>query len=256
MSVDMNRIKDRLDQLKGKNKDNKHFWRPTIGSETTIRIVPTADGDPFKDFYFHYNVGKDTPGFLCPKRNFGDDCPVCEFATKLYREGDEASMKEAKNLFTRQRFFTPVLVRGEESEGVRVWGFGKTAYETLLKLVLNPEYGDITDVEAGTDLVIGYDKPTGASFPQTKITPRRRSSVLCDEMDPATCAKLLENIPDFNGLFDRRSTEEVTAILDKHLLGDDPDSSSSETVKYSAEKEKSTSEETVVETAFEELMGA
>ena len=57
----------------------------------------------------------------------------------------------------------------------------KTAYESLLGLVLNPEYGDITDPESGTDLVLTYGKPAGASFPQTKLTPRRRSSVLCDD---------------------------------------------------------------------------
>ena len=50
-------------------------------------------------------------------------------------------------------FLAPVLVRGQEEEGVKVWGFGKRAYETLLSLVLNPEYGDITD-PSGRDLVI------------------------------------------------------------------------------------------------------
>ena len=55
----------------------------------------------------------------------------------------------AKDLSPRQRFFTPVLVRGEEAEGVRVWGFGKEAYTALLQLVLNEEYGDITDVVDG-----------------------------------------------------------------------------------------------------------
>ena len=81
----------------------------------------------------------------------------------------------------RQRFFAPVLVRGEEDKGVRIWGFGKMAYQELLNLVLNPEYGDITDVETGTDLVLKYGKPPGAQFPQTSLTPRRRTSPLCDD---------------------------------------------------------------------------
>ena len=263
MGLDINKIKDRLGKLKNNGKEgNKSFWRPSIGSETTIRIVPTSDGDPFRDFYFHYNVGKDNSGFLCPKKNFGDDCPVCELATKLFREGDEGSIREAKTLFTRQRFFAPVLVRGEEDEGVRIWGFGKTAYETLLRLVLNPEYGDITDVEDGTDLVIAYDKPPGASFPQTKITPRRRNSPLCEEMDPKQCAELLENIPDFNGLFERKSTQYVASMLDQYLLEDEPEENSSQVEKYSANSTNSansTKEKTEtksVDAAFEELMGA
>ena len=30
------------------------------------------------------------------------------------------------------RTFVPVVVRGEEGEGVRFWGFGKTVYQEIL----------------------------------------------------------------------------------------------------------------------------
>ena len=32
------------------------------------------------------------------------------------------------------RTYVYVLVRGEESEGIKFWGFGKTVYQELLKL--------------------------------------------------------------------------------------------------------------------------
>ena len=86
MTIDMKKMRERLGTLKNKGGASG-FWRPQDG-EQTIRIVPTADGDPFKDYYFHYNVGKNA-GFSCPKKNYGDDCPVCSFATKLYNEGTE-----------------------------------------------------------------------------------------------------------------------------------------------------------------------
>ena len=249
MALDLDKIKERMSALKGDSKKS-HFWRPDDG-EQTIRIVPTADGDPFKDYYFHYNVGKNS-GFLCPKRNFGDDCPVCNFANKLYKEGTTDSLKLAKSFFARQRFFSPVLVRGLEEEGVKVWGYGKMAYENLLSLVLNPEYGDITDVDDGTDLILSYGKPPGASFPQTKLVPRRRNSPLCQDMDATKCSELLENIPEFDSLFERKSTEDVQALLDEHLLDDDSaESASSETVKYNKNSDASS-----VENAFDELLSA
>ena len=47
--------------------------------------------------------------------------------------------RQQKPCFARQRFLLPqFLVRGEEAEGVRVWGYGKMAYESLINLVLNP----------------------------------------------------------------------------------------------------------------------
>ena len=154
----------------------------------------------------------------------------------------------AKSLTARQRFFSPVLVRGEEKQGIRIWGYGKTAYETLLTLVLNPDYGDITDVDEGTDLTINYGKPAGASFPQTKIQPRRKTSKLVDSQEHV--AELLSNIPTIDGLFEKKSTEEVEALLDAFLTDDDDaEERSSESHRYSAEKETSS-----VDEAFDQLL--
>jgi len=245
MGIDMEKMRARRVAIDNKNGNNREmFWRPQDG-ETTIRIVPTPDGDPFKDYWFHYNVGN-APGFLSPKKNFGEDDALDAFVRKLYKEGTEESIKMAKSLSARQRFFAPVVVRGEEDKGVRVWGFGKMAYEKLLNLVLNPEYGDITDSEAGTDLVIRYGKPAGASFPQTEITPRRRPSLLCE--DEAQCAEWLDTIPDLDSLFERKTPEEVEAILDEYLSGNADGDSSENLEKYSTESSNS------VDKAFSELL--
>ena len=151
----------------------------------------------------------------------------------------------------KQRFFAPVLVRGEEEKGVRIWGFGKRAYEQLLQLVLNPEYGDITDVETGTDLVITYGKPPGAQYPQTGITPRRRSSPLCDDAvgGPDRCAELLDNIPNFDELFPRKTPQEIQVMLDEWLAGED--SAGDDVVKYDSNNTTSS-----VDSAFNDLMSA
>ena len=128
-------------------------------------------------------------------------------------------------------------------------------YETLLNLVLNPEYGDITDPEAGTDLTITYGKPTGASFPVTNITPRRRSSPLCPE-GPEKCSEVLESIPDFEELFagSRKTFAEVQSMLDEFLLGDtNPEEVSSETTKY--KNSESTADGNSVDKAFADLLG-
>ena len=250
MGIDMKKMRERLGTLKNKGGASG-FWRPQDG-EQTIRIVPTQDGDPFKDYWFHYNVG-DNPGFLSPKRNFGEDCPLDSFVRQLWQEGTDDSKKMAKKLSARQRFFAPVVVRGEEDQGVRIWGFGKQVYETLLNLVLNPEYGDITDTEAGTDLGIAYGKPTGASFPVTNITPRRRSSPLCQD-GPEKCHELLETTPDFDELFagSRKTFAEVQAMLDEFLLGDsDPEEVSSETTKYNNTESSSGNS---VDKAFADLL--
>lgn len=251
MTIDMKKMRAKLAAVQNRNPGgNSHFWRPQDGDQT-IRILPTADGDPFKLHWFHYNVGNNS-GFLCPKKNYGDSCPVCDFAFKLYQEGTPESIKMAKSFFARQRFFSPVLVRGEEDAGVRVWGYGKTAYESLLNLVLNPEYGDITDAESGTDLNLSYGKPAGASYPQTKLQPRRRTSPLCDNLTSEQCDELLASIPDFDTLFDRKTTSDVETILDEYLSSDElAEETSSETV-ITPDTTGNTTQ--TVDEAFDQLM--
>jgi hypothetical protein len=245
MGIDMKKMREKYAALKNRGEGGRSaFWRPQDGDQT-IRIVPTADGDPFKEYWFHYNLGKHS-GFLSPKRNFGEDDPLNDFVRALYRENTEDSIKMAKSLSARQRFFAPVVVRGEEEQGVRIWGFGKQVYETILGLVLNPEYGDITDVQSGIDLTINYGKPAGAQFPQTKLTPKRRSTPLFK--DTAKVQTALDSVPDFSNVFDRKTPAEVQAMLDEFLLSESgAEETSTETVKYT----NSTSE---VDKAFQELM--
>lgn len=247
MAIDLNKMRSKLEALKNRGEKDSVFWRPDDG-EQTIRIVPTADGDPFKEYWFHYNLGKN-PGFLSPKRNFGIEDPLNDFVRQLFKDGTDDSVKMAKDLMARQRFFAPVLVRGEEDRGVQIWGFGKMAYQQLLELVLNPDYGDITDTEEGTDLEIKYEKPAGASFPKTTITPRRRTSPMCSDAVGGTdeCAKLLESIPDFDSLFERKTPAEVQELLNKYLDGES--ASNDDVVKY-------TDTSTSVDAAFNDLMGA
>mgnify|MGYP001170914792 CR=1 FL=1 len=245
MAIDMEKMRARMTTLKnnGNGASNK-FWRPPEG-DSTIRIVAPSDGDPFRDYWFHYNVGE-APSFLSPKKNFGEDCPLDNFVRQLWKEGTEESKRMAKKLSARQRFFAPVVVRGEEAEGVKVWGFGKRAYETLLGLVLNPEYGDITDPTDGTDLVINYGKPAGASFPETKITPRRKNSPLHKDSDKA--AELMESVPDFEELFSasRKTADEVQGILDSFLNSDESTQEDGASTGGDA---------TEVDKAFSELLG-
>ena len=251
MGINMELMRKKLAALRGEGKSEKNsVWFKPEEWDTDIRIVPTADGDPLKEVFFHYNIEGHRAGVMCPKRNFGEQCPICDFASQLWRDGtdnnDEESKKLAKDLFVRSRYFSPVVVRGSESDGVKVYGYGKQAYELLLGYILDPEYGDITDVKEGTDITITYTKPTKkGAYPQTNMKMRRNTSSLLENKD--SIPGLLQNMPDIDGLFTRHSTSEVNAILDSMLSGDkSAESRSRETTQYN--------QKSSVDKAFDELM--
>ena len=245
MALNIEAMRKKLEASKnGNKKSNDTKWKPEQGDQT-IRIVPTADGDPFKEYWFHYNVANN-PGFLSPKKNFGEDDVLDAYVRKLFNDGTEESREEAKKLMAKQRFFSPVIVRGEEEKGVRLWGYSKTVYQKLLQLVLNPEYGDITDLQEGTDLTINYGKKAGQMFPSTDIFPARRTSPL--HKDKGLAKELAETEIQYDNVFSKKTTDEVQQMLEQHLSGDTDDSAG--TVQYA----KTTDD--AADQAFKSLLSA
>ncbi len=136
MSINMELMRKKLASLRGENtrdNGNSPWFKPDEG-DTDIRIVPTNDGDPLKEMFFHYNVGNHKGGVLCPKRNFGDHCSICEFASQLWREGvdnnDEESKKLAKSLFVKTRYFSPSSWRPRTRPGETYRRHSKTVFAT------------------------------------------------------------------------------------------------------------------------------
>ena len=223
MALDKEKMRRKLQELEnqenktGSRKSTGNFWSPSAGDHT-IRIVDGPDGDPFFSFHLHYNLGDQyRGGVLCPKHEFGEKCPVCEYGTELWRSGEEYARQMAKKYFASQRFFSAILIRGEEEEGIKWWGYSKTVYKDLLGLTLNPEYDDIVDLEKGTDLNITYvpgDRKAN-TFAKTTIVPSRRDSPLLD--DPEKVQALMDSLPKLETLMKRKTPDELAAILGSHL---------------------------------------
>ena len=90
MALNLDKIKERMEKIQNKGGGSSNYWKPEDGA--VVRILPSPDGDPVKDFHIHYEIARG--GVLCPKRNFGDDCVVCSFASKLYAAGKEKNNQE------------------------------------------------------------------------------------------------------------------------------------------------------------------
>jgi len=237
MGINMELMRKKLAALRGEGRGDKtSVWFKPDEGDTDVRIVPAPDGDPLKEIFFHYNIEGHKGGVMCPKRNFGEACPICDFASQLWRDGtdnnDEETKKLAKSLFVRTRYFSPVVVRGLESEGVKVYGYGKTAYELLLGYILDPDYGDITDESSGTDIKLTYTKPTKpGAYPKTELKMSRHTSPLHDDVN--RIPGILGTMPDFTKLYERLSPEQIDAILDEQMGGDgSAENSSRERQKY------------------------
>jgi hypothetical protein len=86
--------------------------------------------------------------------NWGEKDPIVEFAKQLQKTNDKENWKLSKKLEPKMRVFAPVIVRGEEEKGVRLWEFGKEIYMQLLGIADDEDYGDYTDINEGRDFTV------------------------------------------------------------------------------------------------------
>ena len=172
------------------------------------------------------------------------------YVTSLPISGTKVKMAllvPAMKLFAKQRFFSPVIVRGQEDQGPRIYGYSKTIYEQLLNILFDPDYGDITDIMEGNDIRLTYGRTAGRLFPETKIRVRPMKTALLE--DTNAIQGLTDGIPDFSTLFDRKSTAEVQELLNQYIIGQDTEDSPN-VEKYSQGGDNS------IEKSFNELLNA
>jgi len=183
--MDINAIRAKLDALnnngqqKEKTDYSEIFWKPQLGKQT-VRIVPSAFDPtfPFKELKFHYGIGKYP---MIALSNFGKQDPIEEFVKELRKTNDKDNWSLSGKISPKTRIFAPVVVRGEEDKGVRLWGFGVTIYKALLALAEDEDVGDYTDVINGWDLVV--EQTQGNPYPQTTVRIKPKQTPLSDNND-------------------------------------------------------------------------
>jgi len=223
--MDINSIKAKLSALQtqqsrpsGEARKNV-FWKPAVGKQT-IRIVPSAynKSNPFSELYFHYGIDKNP---IISPTNWNEKDPIVEFAKQLRTSKDKESWRLARKLDPKMRVFVPIIVRGEEADGVKLWGFGKEIYMELLSMVDDEDIGDYTDIISGRDLnltTVGADI-TGTGFNKTTVRARTKESTLTD--DDTLLQTILNDQPEPLKVFSRMSFEDMKSVLQKWLAPDE-----------------------------------
>jgi len=192
--LDITKLAGRLAEINestgGNNSGGSTFVTIKDGRNQVRILPPREDMDSFAvEAWVHYGVGKsgtDKKGkmVVCPKTtNENNPCPVCELSKQLYgmsKKKDDKAMKEAKQFNRKKRVYYNALDKAdvltdfelredpkdkdkqiwfnkktdEQETPVKVLGTGIGVYKDLIKIIIDPEYGDITDPEEGLDIII------------------------------------------------------------------------------------------------------
>lgn len=190
--MDLKKVQARLENLNKNSNTNDDdgvkvkYFKPQIGKQT-IRIVPSKfDKEmPFTEvpLYFEFD-GKPFPSPVF----YGKKDPIVEFCKQLFDTHTSENWKLARKLEAKIRIFAPIIERGKEDDGVKLWQFGKLIYQDFLNLANDEEVGDFTDVLEGRDIKLTTVGPdvTGTVYNKTTISPSMKTSPL------STDSKLVE----------------------------------------------------------------
>jgi hypothetical protein len=226
MAIDLSKIKSRLNSLSNTNNKTQLIWKPKPGKQT-IRIVPYKyqPDTPFIELKFHYGINNKT--YLSPD-SFNRPDPIVEFSNRLKKTGSKEDWQTGRKMEPKMRTFAPVIVRGEEHEGVKFWGFGKQVYQEILSVMADPDYGDITDLASGRDIVVEFRtaEESGKNYPETSIRVKPNATPAVDPKD-GKMLEALKNQTDILDLFPEPKYEELKEVMNAWL---NPEEAPAETV--------------------------
>jgi hypothetical protein len=249
MSIDVNDIKRKLEALKNNksissNSGQGHnYYKPSDGDKIRFILKP-GDDDPITEYNWHYP--KKGSSFVCNKRTYGGDCVICDTASELwntYVDGgkqNEGLKDAAKKLFASARYYSPVVVRGKESEGVHIYGYGKEVAADFMGTLVDVDYDvSVLDAVNGRDFTVsqtekgGNSKFKNSTYTSTSIKASpKKSPIVPEGVTGLSVGELYEQIPDMKHLFREAKPEDMLIVIDEYLSnimpadsGDDSDGS-------------------------------
>jgi hypothetical protein len=156
-----------------KSLEGRRWFKAEPDTETQLRILPPwADDLDWPFFETKTHRLNDRTYFLCPKGNDHETfCFACDVAIPALYKGTDADQAKAYSIRATNRIFCNVLERGNDAIGAQIWGLSMTMYDELVGYFSDPDYRDITDVNAGHDIVL---KRKGSTKDDTKYSQRAK----------------------------------------------------------------------------------
>jgi hypothetical protein len=203
-------------QKKEKVDYSKYYWKPKQEGKYQIRIVPSIlnKENPFQEVFVHYGFSKFP---IYALTNWSEKDPIVEFSKQLRGTSEKENWQLAKKLDPKMRVFAPVVVRGEEDKGVRLWEFGKEIYMQLLGIAEDEDYGDFTDINDGRDFTVEAVMGDIGGRQGIKCSIRVKPKTSPLGTDKTQIKSWLSEQPNVLELQKKMTFEDLKSVLEKFL---------------------------------------
>ncbi len=177
MSIDLELLKKEYDDAVKSFETG--FWSPKSG-DNLIRILPPSPRESSKLFYRKVSVhyGIEGIGLVFCLQNWGQKCPVCSLIEKMKKLESVDIVNLTKRISANDRYLINIVPIDGESLSIKQWLAPKTVRLELLRVMLDSDWGDITDLHAGRNLVIEKREKVGTKYIEYGIRPKPNVSAI------------------------------------------------------------------------------
>jgi hypothetical protein len=232
--IDLDALRKKHEQLQnagGDNTDFQNMFFQVQEGTNTIRILPPKDED--KEFYAETQLHRvimpdgNPRNFHCRKMH-NEACPLCDAYQALWaehnklglpkKEDSEFSVK-AREIKPRSRYYLNIMDRQDENK-VKVLSVGVKVFNKIISVMLDPDFGDITDLEKGFDFKIKKMAVPGSKWPAyDESGPRPKSAPAGNKQE---IAEALESLHDIHGLIRLEDYDATKEIADHYIATERP----------------------------------
>lgn len=203
--IDKKQVEQRLNSINNPGQKRNIF--KVTEEPQVIRIIPyihNESGCPFVERNLHYKMQGGT--LICPT-SYGQDCPICRFATQLWKKGEK---EMAKKFFKSDRVYVPVISRDSSGDAPKFMGLSQTNYQDILNTIADPDYGDVVHPMEGRDLTIV--KIAQGQFGKVSIKFKPKTSPIAE--NEKQIEKIIASCQNFDSVYPKKTYEELKKILE------------------------------------------
>lgn len=207
-SIDKKAVTDLMQKTQNSGK-KRNLFKVTLDVQQ-FRIIPyvhNQTGCPFIETNLHYDIDGGT--IVCPS-TYGEDCPICGFASELWKKGEKDM---AKKFFKSSRTYAPVIKRGEEGAEPKFMSLSQANYTDILNTIADPDYGDVVHPTEGRDGTI-VKVPEG-QYGKIVIKFKPKTSPIADT--EKEIERIVASCPNFDTVYPRKTYDELTDLLKKTI---------------------------------------
>lgn len=241
-------IKDALNKKNsGSDSSFKDFMKLEIGKTYLVRLIPNIANPERTIFHYYHHLWNSTVtnelvSVLCPT-TYGERCPIDEYRSKVYKSQDKNAIEKIKPIKRNENWLVNVYVikdpTNPDNQGqTKILRYGKQLDKIITSAMSGDDEKDfgarIFDLsENGCNLRIKVEENEGGypTYVSSRFIPK---SAL--EGDPDTDS-LYESVKSLDTIFEQKSYEDITKLLNVHYLGNTEEAPKKQTVVSQEEDE-------------------